>query len=464
MNPIDLTILICYLGGILIFALVISRGSNLEGFLVNDRRTKSVFIVFSIVSTNVGAGTYAGIASAGYQSGISYAFMGVLVAIVGFGIVAWLAPRVKRFGDRWQAHTLGDFYLVRYGSASKSFVAVINLVVFIFFLASQFLAMSALLKVWTGLGMGWTLAFATGCLILYTAIAGVKSDIYTDFIHFLVMVVTIFGIMFPFIWNRAGGYESIRSNLPDSYFDIAAFGGWGFLIGAVIFGAPVLFVSMDIWQRLYATTSPKAARYTLLIAGALNIPLLAIPALIGIAAKASNMVLDNPDFVLFEVMKSSLPTGALGLALAGALAAFLSTANTMIMVITATILKDFIFPVWKGKISDVKLLRVGQIISIVVSLSGLLFAVLMPSIVRLSLNSFFTLMVLIPSVLGGFFWKRATSKAAAVSVGAGAIVTWGLLPFLPQMAFMPGFLVSLLSFIIVSFLTSHTRSERVLLN
>ena len=136
---LDLAIILVYLAAILAFALVIGRAVDLEGFLVNNRRTRTLFVVFTVLSTNVGAGTYAGIASAGYESGVAYALMGILVAIAGFGLAAWLGPRVKEFGDRHQAHTLADFFSVRYGPIARTFVAAVVIVVYLFFLASQFL-------------------------------------------------------------------------------------------------------------------------------------------------------------------------------------------------------------------------------------------------------------------------------------------------------------------------------------
>jgi len=461
MPPVDVLIILVYLMGILAFAVIIGRAVDLEGFLVNNRRTRTVFLIFTIVSTNVGAGTYLGVASAGYESGISYAIMGTAVAIFGFCLTAWLAPRIKQFGDRWKAHTLADFYSVRYGSAARLIVAFVIVVIYIFFLGAQFLGISALLSVWTGWEFEITLVFATLGLIAYTALAGVKSDIYTDIVPGDKLRIIV--VLFPLAWQGAGGLQAIRENLPSSYFHPAAFGGWGFLVGAILFGAPVILVSMDVWQRLYAAVSPKTARRSLLLSGLVNLPFLLLPAFLGGAARSIGMHITNPDTSLFELMKRFLPTGALGLALAGCLAAFLSTANTMIMVTSASLLKDLYIPLRQVRPSDEQALRAGRVFTVMASLVGLAIAFLIPSIVRLSLNSFFTLMVLIPSALGGFFWKRATSKGAVMSVVSGALLTWILLPFSPRMAFVPGFLLSAVLLVVGSLLTSHSSSEKPIL-
>jgi Na+/proline symporter len=82
-------------------------------------------------------------------------------------------------------------------------------------------------------------------------------------------------------------------------------------------------------------------------------------------------------------------------------------------------------------------------------------------VVTLSVNALFMLLIFLPAVVGGFFWRRATSRASFLSVLLGFVVTVALIPITPNTAFVPGFLVSLVVFVAGSIFSSHSASERI---
>jgi SSS family solute:Na+ symporter len=71
------------------------------------------------------------------------------------------------------------------------------------------------------------------------------------------------------------------------------------------------------------------------------------------------------------------------------------------------------------------------------------------------------LLILVPSIIGGFFWKRATAKGATYSLIVGTFVLIIFLFIDSEKAFVPAFLVSLVVFIIVSFYTKHDIDENI---
>jgi len=56
-------------------------------------------------------------------------------------------------------------------------------------------------------------------------------------------------------------------------------------------------------------------------------------------------------------------------------------------------------------------------------------------------------------------WKRATRVGATWAIACGALITLIFLLIAPQIAFLPGFISSILIFIVVSLLTRHGDSE-----
>ena len=138
---------------------------------------------------------------------------------------------------------------------------------------------------------------------------------------------------------------------------------------------------------------------------------------------------------------------------------FISSVNTMIMVVSATLTKDFYKGIIDPAISDKQLLMVGRLLTLMVGLVGLGLAFIVRDIVALSVTALFMLLVLLPAVMGGFFWKKATAQASFWAILLGFAVAISLLPSMPKTAFMPGFLVTLIIFIAVSHLTKHSSSE-----
>ena len=432
---------------VFVFAIFISRKIDVSGFFVNNRKTGIFLSTASIVSTNVGAGTYVGVASAGAGSGISYAFMAILVILLGFSLLAYFAPRIARYGAENNAFTISDFLSDNYGVWVGVVGSLTTIAVYIFFLAAQFLALGLMVQIISGTAFYSALIFSVIGLILYTVISGAKSDIYTDAVHFVFMSAILVLVLLPSVIVSGGGIASIAAKVPETFFDVIAFGGMSFLVLAVIFGAPTLLVSMDMWQRIYSAASPAVARKAMIWAAIINVPILTIPALVGLYVKATTATdISNPDQAFFLAMIEVLPVGFLGLGLASALAAFMSTANTMIMVLSASIYKD-LFCNLTGREVEGQSLAIARIVTACVGIIGILIAYAIPSIVQLTLNAFFSLMVLAPAILGAFFWKKSQSGAAFWSILVGSSITWALLPFAPKMAFLPGVIASIVIFV-----------------
>lgn len=435
----------------------VSRKENLEGFLVNNRRTPSWFLVFTVVSTNVGAGTLVAMTAEAYETGISWPLLSALVVIPAFFFVAFFGPRMKRFGDRFKAHTLGDFFGLRYSQANRILVGLILISSYFFFAAMQFVGVAALTTVMTGLSFNISLIISSIIVIIYTTMSGVKGDFYTDAAQFWVMSIVLFAVLVPLSWIAVGGSATLAA-LPPKYFDPFAFGGPIFFISALIFGLPLGVISMEIWQRAYAASSPKSARKVLAASGLVNLPFLILPALLGMSAAVLIPGIDK-NMALFALMNHILPSGILGFGLAGILAALMSTVDSMILVGSATLLKDFYKSFINKKAQEKKLLKMGRLFTFLYGGAALIAAYTIADIIQILLIGVFLLLPIAPAIIGGLCWRRPTSKASFYSMLAGFLLAIVLLPLMPQLAFIPAFLVALILFVILSFLTKHAPSE-----
>jgi SSS family solute:Na+ symporter len=273
------------------------------------------------------------------------------------------------------------------------------------------------------------------------------------------MTLVLFGVLLPKALWSTGGLKAVLA-LPPSYFDVFAYGGVSFFVGGVIFGGGVVFVTMEIWQRVYASVNGKAAQWALATSVGLIIGFYLLSTFLGMVTKTVDPNLEDRNQALFVLMTRVLPSGFLGLGIAAFMAAFISSVNTMIMVSSATITKDFYKGWINSRATDRQLLLVARISTVAAGALAYALALAVRDIVALSVNALFMLLVLLPAVVGGFFWARATATGSIWSIAIGFMVMVIALPYAPETAFVPGFVASLLVFVGVSLSSSHSPCER----
>lgn len=450
-SAIDWIIILVYLGLMLLVGFLVGKKESIEDFLVNSRKTKTALLVFTIVSTSVGMGAFLGTASSAYQTGISYGLTVFLASIIGLIFVALFAPKIKRFGDKHNAHTLGDWFGIRYSKNNRILVSLVILIAYFFWTGLQFVGIAGLVHVVTGISFQIALIAAALITIIYTTVAGIKSDFYTDAIQFFVIVIMVFLVLLPLSLIDIGGF-SYFFNLPSNYYNLFAFGGISFFLGGLIFGLPIFLVGMEIWQRIYAASSEVAAKKAFLWS-TLVVFFMFFPVLLAGLAAIKLVPGVNPDFALFELMKKILPVGFLGIGIAGILAVAMSTVDSLLLVGSVTILKDIHKTFINPDLDEKQMLKFGRIYTFFYGLFGLVAAYLMPNIIKLQIISAATLSVLSPAIIGGFIWKKANSKGAFWSILIGLIITFAFYPWMPTMSFIPGTLTSIILFIVICKLT-----------
>jgi SSS family solute:Na+ symporter len=449
METIDIIIILTYLAICFGVAIWVGRKSTLDTFLVAGRKFHTTLLVFTTLSTMVGLSTVIAASSATYSSGISYTVMAASLIMIGYVLVWFFAKKIKVFGDKYKAHTMGDFLAVRYSNRARVIGSIAIIISYFTFFAGLLLGLSQIFQVFGGQGLFWSLIFALGGVLAYTTLSGVKSDFYTDIIHFIVMIIALVIVMIPLMLIKSNGIINLFIDLPTGFTNIYNFGGAGLFWFAIIFGFPTFLLYMEIWQRIYASNNAKTARKIIVWSALLTIPFIAIALIVGLVARKFLPGI-NPDYSFLLVIKEFLPTGILGLAIAGLIATILSTLNTMIMVISAILTKDFYMTFVNKKSSEKKYLKIGRVITLCVGAVGILIAYIYPNLVELAVAANEGLIVLAPAIIGGFLWKRASERGAFYSMLFGLIILWGSYPFLGKMSFIPAVIISLIIFIILS--------------
>jgi sodium/pantothenate symporter len=145
----------------------------------------------------------------------------------------------------------------------------------------------------------------------------------------------------------------------------------------------------------------------------------------------------------------------------------MSTVDSMLILSSASIIKDLYLNYGKGKIDEKNLNRISFITTGVIGIIVFIFAIKPPSIiVWINLFAFGGLEAsfLWPTILG-LYWKRANSTGAIMSIvtGVGSFFIFSIYKIKPfgMHQIVPTLAVALIAFIIGAYLGKETDKETI---
>lgn len=402
------------------------------------------FVTFTMVSTNVGAGTMLGTAGSTFHDGIGWGVTGGVGVMFGFWVMAWFARTIRTLTPAGERSSFQSFFRLRYARRVRILVGVIVTFLYFFYLAAQFKGLGAILEVWGGWNTNAASLVAALLVVWLTANSGIRSDMYTDVLHFWAMFLTTLAAAAVAL-VPLGGIAGMRAALVhqgvlDRLMNPYTFAGASYVWMGILVGAFLGLPAMEDWQRIDVAKTDRGAVLAMFWAGILNAFFFAAAALLGLAARAT-LAGDVPsNHVLFELVRATLPPGLVGLAVVGAFAAFMSTANSMLTVAVNSILCEMLYVDEERLTRQKGILRTGRWLTWGVGAAGLLIASRRPDIVSLILTGLWGSGVLIPAIVGGLYWRRSTSAGAFWSILVGFVLTF-VLAYVPQLAaaaWLPG--------------------------
>lgn len=452
--------IIIYLAVIVFFTIRHVKHADAEAYLVNNRNTRTLPLVFTTLATFVGGGTSIGLMAMGYESG--FAGVGIGIAyVIGFFILARFAGQINSEGLKSRIYSLPG-YLNRkftdpdhpaYSRVFSSMVSGVNIFIFFFLLAAQFVGMASLLKF--SFDIGFQTAAIISCLIVifYTALAGLSGVIITDTVQFIVILLMIVLIFIPGIWSDTLALERL-SELPDEML-FGTYYGIIFLIALPLFLAPSVMVRMDIWQRVLAARGPKTARKVSIISGLGMLPFYILFPLVGMAIR---IVLEGaipPRDVAYLFLERHSTPFILGFAVVGLLSALMSSGDSFLNIISISAVRDFVGWGRDKKNLDAKTTQTRvRIAAIIFGFVALFMAMSFPKIVDLMVVGLATIVIFVPVTFLALIKSEVHHyrKPALWSIGAGFIFNlsffiWGVVApeqFEPKSSFIPGFLTALI--------------------
>ena len=423
---LDYAIVAVYLIGITLFGLYLGRRANSsDSFFLASRRSTWPVIGLALLASNISSTTLVGLAGAAYRNGISVYDYEWSAAVVLVFFCIFIIP----FLLRSQVYTLPEFLERRFNGFARSYFSAVTLFLAVALNGASALYCGALLfKLLLPDMPLWQIvlveAFSAG---LYTIVGGLRSVIYTEVIQALLLLTGSLIISLT-SFARAGGWDAVMTKVDPAKlslirpWDDPALPWPGLIVGVPLLGFYYWCANQAMVQRVLSAKDENHGRWGCLLTGALKLPVLFLMVLPGSAATLIYPNLARDDMVYPQLLFGLLPSGLVGLTIAGFLSALMSSIASSLNASATLFTMDFVRR-WRPGLDGDGLVRVSRLATVGLAALAVLWA---PQIERFgSLWQYVQglLAYVVPPItalyLIGMFWKRANAKGATASLLAG---------------------------------------------
>jgi solute:Na+ symporter, SSS family len=435
LGALDWAVVALYAGGLIVLGLLMSRRriAPVDYFLAS-RASHWPVIGLALLASNMSSTALVGLAGGAYAIGISvYDYEWSAVVILVFFCV-FLLPSIIRS----QIYTMPEFLERRYDRRVRLHFAILTLFLNIFVDSAGVLYSGSL--VCELLFPGWPLwlivALLAGTAGLYATVGGLRSVIYTEAVQAVVLMLGALMISIG-AFNRAGGWHAVMQGVaPAALSLIRPIGDpgvpWpGLLLGIPLLGFYYWCTNQSIVQRMLSAKNIDHARWGALFAGLLKLPVLFLIVMPGTCALLLYPQLPHSDLVYPNLILRLLPTGLVGLVVAGFVAATMVSIASMLNSASTLITMDVIKQL-KPNLSDPQVVRVGRISTVALLLVAVAWAPQLQSFPSLWQYLQAVLAYAVPPVVAlflvGMFWRGANADGAAATMLLGSLA--GLVLFM----------------------------------
>ncbi|MFB6309244.1 MAG: sodium:solute symporter, partial [Haloarculaceae archaeon] len=430
-----------------------------EYFLAGGTLGRVVFPL-TMFATLMSAFIFLGSAGFGYQHGMAWLAMIGIEAVAGIplamvGLRAW--RRARRHGYITPTELLGDTF------DSDRLKLLVLLVQFAW--AIPYVAIQA---------MGGGLIFSTisdgavpfwaGALLVtvvtavYLSLGGLRSVAWSDVLQggtLVVMLVAALVYIVPAVDPLALTREVAANTdllAPAGAVDFFTPRVW---ISFLLMNTMAIIAYPQMFQRFFAAEDERSFRALLVWWPIMALVAAVVPVLLGVWGTQVLPDLANPDQVIPALLQTYAPAAVVGVVMGGALAAMMSTADSLVLTLSSLVTRDLYHDhlaagegderteLWIGRATIAVLLAAGYGLAHLAT-GRVPGVAAVGTIIDLAVYFIQGNALLLPAFLAALYWPRATATGAVASVVlgqayflAGAFFgapAFGFMPFVPALA------------------------------
>ncbi len=467
-------LVVIFIVGLLTFRL----NKTLADFVLAGRKLGPWIVAFSERASGESAWLLIGLPGIALISGYN-AIWPAIGCTTGI-LFSWVfvSRRLRLSTEKFQALTLPDFFESRFDDRSHLLRVTSTLIIiffFTFYVSAQFLAAGKVLNVTFHITPFWGMIIGACIILFYTMMGGFFAVAWTDFFQSSIMVFTLAVLPVVGIFALGGMSvfnEKIAAVNPQLLHVLGDQTGWammksilgGLAIGLGYVGQPHLLTRYMAIRKsgelrkgtLIATTWAVLAFWGAVFIG-----------LVGIAMTGGSV--PDQEQIMPLLATTLLPAWLAGIAISGAIAAMMSTADSQLLVTTSAISEDVYHQLINKNASQKKLVGMSRLAAVLVGLAAFVLAMRCEALVYdLVLYAWAGLGASFgPAILMILWWKKTTKQGvfAGMVVGMVTVLIWYNVPFLHNLIYelIPGFFLALGTVCFVSYLKPNKTQYLMLL-
>jgi SSS family solute:Na+ symporter/sodium/proline symporter len=453
-----------------------------EDFMVAGRSLKTSVMVFTLICTWIGSGTFIAGAEFASKAGFSAIWLAA-GAWVGIILIYFLAGKIQTFGQ----YTIGDILEVRYGPVARVAGAIALIISFTVIVSYQFIAGGFILNVITdgAISSQSGTAIAALFVILFTALGGMVAIAYTDLPNGIIIVLACL-LALPFVYTAAGGIHQATQVLDPGYFKLvnSTFGANPTLKAGSYFLSTLLLLLgvQSMYQKFYSARTPKDAKKAVIwwTLGTIFVETVVVVIAVLAYSKFKGQIdLSIPKEggkVVLMAARSLVPPPVGVLLLGAACAVVISTGMNYLLSPSTNLMRDIYQRFLKKDASQKNLIALQKVLIVIIGLVAYTLATRSKSVLN-SAQFAYTIygVAITPALIAALAWKRATKAGGLASIISGTAVTiilkivsdrmppamapdgdpWGI-PII-----YPAVIVSIGALILVSLMTKKPKPEEL---
>lgn len=404
--------------------------STAEDYYLASRSLGTVVLVFTMFATLLSAFTFFGGPNIAYGAGPEWILVmgvmdGILFAILWYviGYRQWLIGQLQGY------MTLGEMFGDRFGSPGlRALVAVVSLLwLFPYVMLQQMGAGEAIVGLTSGFVPYWGgAALITVFMIIYVVLAGLRGVAWTDTLQGLFMLSVVW-IAVVWILTEVGGLSAATSTMVEARPEFAGLGSAvytpQFIISSAVTIAFGVTMFPQINQRFFVAESSIVLKRSFAL-WPVMVLLLFVPAFM-LGAWAAGLPIEVPEGanVLPVLLNEYTPLWFAALVIAGAMAAMMSSSDSMLLSGSSYLTRDLYRPYVNPDASNRReawLARIG--VAVFASLAFFASLTRPGTLIEVGDTAFSGFALLSIPVLIALYWEDATRDGMIVSIAVSQVL------------------------------------------
>ncbi|TFB24329.1 sodium/panthothenate symporter [Filobacillus milosensis] len=425
--PLLLFLVIIFLIGIWSNNKLKQSKSFLSDYFIGSRELGGLVLAMTMVATYGSASSFLGGPGAAYSIGLGWVLLAMTQVATGYFVLLILGKKFAIITRSYNAVTITDYLKGRYESSTVVILSALSIIIFLFSaMAAQWIGGAYLIQSITGLSYISALFIFAVAVLVYVVIGGFRAVSVTDTLQGVVM---FFGTLLLLIGVviAGGGLDQIFADLTaenpnlvtpygnDGNLSALYVSSFWILVGVGVVGLPQVAVRAMSYKD-------SRSMHRALIIGTIVVGFIMLNMhLIGVFARPVLPGIEVADQVIPLVALEVLPGWLAGIVLAAPLAAIMSTVDSLLLLVSSSVVKDIYVNYLKPDATRKNIQKVSYGITGIIGVIVFLMAVQPPDfIIFLNLFAFGGLeAAFIWPVVLGLYWKSGNKYGAMASMLAG---------------------------------------------